>query len=97
MSQLSVTQILNASSVTIANPNKSVFKELGVDAFLLLTSPQLFIAKKTYDWIKDKLNANKEKEREYQEIIKKQLKTRLAISKESNDSFADELIHIIRI
>lgn len=75
MVQLSIAQILSASSNIIANPNKSVFEELGVnavDAGLLIVSPPLFVAKKTYDWIKNKLKANEEKERMYQEIIRKQ-------------------------
>lgn len=75
MVQLSIAQILSASSNIIANPNKSVFEELGVnavDAGLLIVFPQLFVAKKTYDWIKNKLKANEEKERTYREIIRKQ-------------------------
>lgn len=75
MVQLSIAQILSASNSIITNPNKSVFEELGVnavDAGLLVISPQLFVAKKTYDWIKNKLKANEEKERTYREIIRKQ-------------------------
>lgn len=75
MVQLSIAQILSASSNIIANPNKSVFEELGVnavDAGLLIVFPQLFVAKKAYDWIKNKLKANEEKERTYREIIRKQ-------------------------
>ena len=50
MVQLSIAQILSASSNIIANPNKSVFEELGVnavDAGLLIISPQLFVARVT--------------------------------------------------
>ena len=52
MVQLSIAQILSASSNIIANPNKSVFEELRVnivDAVIFLVSPQLFVAKKAYD------------------------------------------------
>ncbi len=75
MVQLSIAQILSASSNIIANPNKSVYEELGVnavDAGLWVASPQLFVAKKAYDWLKNKLKANEEKQRMYQEIIRKQ-------------------------
>jgi len=75
MVKLSIAQILSASAVTIANPSKSVLEELGiskVDAGLLILVPQLFVAKKAYDRIKNKINDNQEKERMYKEIIAKQ-------------------------
>ena len=75
MAELSIAQILSASAITIANPSKSVLDELGiskVDAGLLILAPQWFVAKKAYDWIKNKINGNQEKERMYREIIAKQ-------------------------
>ena len=75
MAKLSIAQILSASAITIANPSKSVLDELGiskVDAGLLILAPQWFVAKKAYDWIKNKINGNQEKERMYREIIAKQ-------------------------
>lgn len=75
MAKLSIAQILSASAITIANPCKSVLDELGiskVDAGLLILAPQWFVAKKAYDWIKNKINGNQEKERMYREIIAKQ-------------------------
>lgn len=75
MAELSIAQILSTSAITIANPSKSVLDELGiskVDAELLILAPQWFVAKKAYDWIKNKINGNQEKERMYREIIAKQ-------------------------
>ena len=75
MTELSIAQILSTSAITIANPSKSVLDELGiskVDAGLLIITPQWFVAKKAYDWIKNKINGNQEKERMYREIIAKQ-------------------------
>lgn len=75
MAELSIAQILSTSAITIANPSKSVLDELGiskVDAGLLILAPQWFVAKKAYDWIKNKINGNQEKERMYREIIAKQ-------------------------
>lgn len=78
MEQLSIAQILSASSNIIANPNKSVFEELGVnaeDVLLFVESPLLFIAKKVNDLMIGKRKADEEKERMYQEIINKQQAT----------------------
>ena len=75
MAILSIAQILSASAITIANPSKSVLDELGiskVDAGLLILATEWFVAKKAYDWIKNKINGNQEKERMYREIIAKQ-------------------------
>lgn len=75
MVEVSISQIISASSTIVNDPNKSIFKELGiskVDIGLLFISPQVFIAKKAYDWVKDKINGNKEKERMYREIIAQQ-------------------------
>ena len=75
MAILSIAQILSASAITIANPSKSVLGELGiskVDAGLLILATEWFVAKKAYDWIKNKINGNQEKERMYREIIAKQ-------------------------
>lgn len=75
MVELSTAQILSASAITIANPSKSVLDELGiikVDAVLIICAPQLYGAKKAYDWIRNKINGNQEKERMYREIIAKQ-------------------------
>lgn len=75
MVEVSISQIISASSTIVNDPNKSIFKELGiskVDIALLFISPQIFIAKKAYDWVKNKINGNKEKERMYREIIAQQ-------------------------
>ena len=75
MVEVSISQIVSASSTIVNDPNKSIFKELGiskVDIALLFISPQVFIAKKAYDWVKNKINGNKEKERMYREIIAQQ-------------------------
>lgn len=75
MVEVSISQIISASSTIVNDPNKSIFKELGiskVDIALLFISPQVFIAKKAYDWVKNKINGNKEKERMYREIIAQQ-------------------------
>lgn len=75
MVKLSTAQILSASAITIANPSKSVLDELGkikVDEVLIICAPQLYGAKKAYDWIRNKINGNQEKERMYREIIAKQ-------------------------
>lgn len=75
MVEVSISQIISASSTIVNDPNKSIFKELGiskVDIGLLFISPQVFIAKKAYDWVKNKINGNKEKERMYREIIAQQ-------------------------
>lgn len=69
MEQLSIAQILSASSSIIANPNKSVFEELGVnaeDVLLFVESPLLFVAKKVNDLMIGKRIADEEKERMYQ-------------------------------
>lgn len=75
MVEVSISQIISASSTIVNDPNKSIFKELGiskVDIALLFISLQIFIAKKAYDWVKNKINGNKEKERMYREIIAQQ-------------------------
>lgn len=75
MVEVSISQIISASSTIVKDPSKSIFKELGiskVDIALLFISPQVFIAKKAYDWVKNKINGNKEKERMYREIIAQQ-------------------------
>ena len=75
MLELSIAQILAASAVAISDPNKSVLDELGInkiDAGLIILAPQWFVAKKAYDWVKNKINGNQEKERMYREIIAKQ-------------------------
>lgn len=75
MVEVSISQIISASSTIVNDPNKSIFKELGiskVDIALLFISPQVFIAKKAYDWVKNKINGNKEKERMHREIIAQQ-------------------------
>ncbi len=75
MVEVSISQIISASSTIVNDPNKSIFKELGiskVDIGLLFISLQVFIAKKAYDWVKNKINGNKEKERMYREIIAQQ-------------------------
>lgn len=75
MVEVSISQIVSASSTIVNDPNKSIFKELGiskVDIALWFISPQVFIAKKAYDWVKNKINGNKEKERMYREIIAQQ-------------------------
>lgn len=75
MVEVSISQIISASSTIVKEPSKSIFKELGiskVDIALLFISPQVFIAKKAYDWVKNKINGNKEKERMYREIIAQQ-------------------------
>lgn len=107
MVELSITQILSASANTIANPNKSVLDELGiskVDAGLAIIAPQSLIVMKVYDWIKNKINGNQEKERMYREIIAKQqaaikkqqevnreLERRLRESQASNKQNQDEI------
>lgn len=75
MVEVSISQIISASSTIVNDPNKSIFKELGiskVDIGLLFISPQVFIAKRAYDWVKNKINGNKEKERMFREIIAQQ-------------------------
>ena len=107
MVEVSISQIVSASSTIVNDPNKSIFKELGiskVDIGLVFISPKVFIAKKAYDWVKDKINGNKEKERMYREIIaqlqaviKKQqevhreLERRLRASNASNERNQEEI------
>lgn len=107
MVEVSISQIISASSTIVNDPNKSIFKELGiskVDIALLFISPQVFIAKKAYDWVKNKINGNKEKERMHREIIaqlqavikKKQevqieLERRLRDSNASNERNQEEI------
>ena len=107
MVEVSISQIISASSTIVNDPNKSIFKELGiskVDIALLFISPQVFIAKKAYDWVKNKINGNKERERMHREIIaqlqavikKKQevqieLERRLRDSNASNERNQEEI------
>lgn len=107
MVEVSISQIVSASSTIVNDPNKSIFKELGiskVDIALVFISPQVFIAKKAYDWVKNKINGNKEKERMHREIIahlqavikKKQevqieLERRLRASNASNERNQEEI------
>ncbi len=107
MVEVSISQIVSASSTIVNDPNKSIFKELGiskVDIGLVFISPQVFIAKKAYDWIKDKINGNKEKERMYREIIaqlqavikkqqevQRELERRLRASNASNERNQEEI------
>jgi hypothetical protein len=107
MVEVSISQIVSASSTIVNDPNKSIFKELGiskVDIALVFISPQVFIAKKAYDWVKDKINGNKEKERMYREIIAQQqavikkqqevqreLERRLRASNASNERNQEEI------
>lgn len=107
MVEVSISQIISASSTIVNDPNKSIFKELGiskVDIALVFISPQVFIAKKAYDWVKDKINGNKENERMYREIIAQQqavikkqqevqreLERRLRASNASNERNQEEI------
>ncbi len=107
MVEVSISQIVSASSTIVNDPNKSIFKELGiskVDIGLVFISPQVFIAKKAYDWVKDKINGNKEKERMYREIIaqlqavikkqqevQRELERRLRASNASNERNQEEI------
>lgn len=107
MVEVNISQIVSASSTIVNDPNKSIFKELGiskVDIALVFISPQVFIAKKAYDWVKNKINGNKEKERMHREIIaqlqavikKKQevqieLERRLRASNASNERNQEEI------
>lgn len=107
MVEVSISQIVSASSTIVNDPNKSIFKELGiskVDIGLVFISPQVFIAKKAYDWVKDKINGNKEKECMYREIIaqlqavikkqqevQRELERRLRASNASNERNQEEI------
>ncbi|WP_075565396.1 hypothetical protein [Ihuprevotella massiliensis] len=107
MVEVSISQIVSASSTIVNDPNKSIFKELGiskVDIGLVFISPQVFIAKKAYDWVKDKINGNKKKERMYREIIaqlqavikkqqevQRELERRLRASNASNERNQEEI------
>ena len=107
MVEVSISQIVSASSTIVNDPNKSIFKELGiskVDIGLVFISPQVFIAKKAYDWVKDKINGNKETERMYREIIaqlqavikkqqevQRELERRLRASNASNERNQEEI------
>ena len=107
MVEVSISQIVSASSTIVNDPNKSIFKELGiskVDIGLVFISPQVFIAKKAYDWVKDKINGNKKKERMYREIIaqlqavikkqqevQRELERRLRASNASNERYQEEI------
>lgn len=74
MVKLSINEIISASVITIANPSKSVLEKLdisSVDVALIIFSPYLLIVKRVYDYIKNKINGNQEKERMYREIIAK--------------------------
>ena len=107
MVEVRISQLVSASSTIVNDPNKSIFKELGiskVDIGLVFISPQVFIAKKAYDWVKDKINGNKEKERMYREIIaqlqavikkqqevQRELERRLRASNASNERNQEEI------
>lgn len=93
MIELSISSILAASAVTIANPSKSALDELGiskVDLGILYISSGLFVAKKAYDWIKQKIRKNEEKDRMYREIIQKQ-QAAINRQKEINRKLEEEL------
>ena len=93
MIELSISSILAASAVTIANPSKSALKELGiskVDIGILSISPGFFVVKKAYDWIKQKIWKNEKKDRMYREIIQKQ-QAAINRQKEINRKLEEEL------
>ena len=93
MIELSISSILAASAVTIANPSKSALKERGiskVDIGIISISPGLFVVKKAYDWIKQKIRKNEEKDRMYREIIQKQ-QAAINRQKEINRKLEEEL------
>lgn len=93
MIELSISSILAASAVTIANPSKSALKELGiskVDIGILSISPGFFVVKKAYDWIKQKIRKNEKKDRMYREIIQKQ-QAAINRQKEINRKLEEEL------
>lgn len=93
MIELSISSILAASAVTIANPSKSALEELGiskVDIGILSISPGLFVVKKAYDGIKRKIRKNEEKDRMYREIIQKQ-QAAINRQKEINRKLEEEL------
>ena len=75
MKKVSIDNILKSSARIIATPTITIKEELGldyVDMAFVMFSPTLFLGKKAIQWIKNKMNANSEKERIYKEIIAKQ-------------------------
>jgi hypothetical protein len=75
MKEVSIDNLLKSSARIIATPTITIKEELGldyVDMALVIFSPTFFLGKKAIQWIKNKMNANSEKERIYKEIIAKQ-------------------------
>ena len=77
MANLNVRDVLNAVTTVINTPTKSIRNVLGIEDFdvfdvVLYSSPTLFLGRQAYKWITGRITQNKEKERMYREIIRKQ-------------------------
>lgn len=77
MANLNVRDVLNAATTVIYTPTKSIRNVLGIEDFdvfdvVLYCSPTLFLGRQAYKWITGRITQNKEKERMYREIIRKQ-------------------------